>query len=921
MIRPLNRSIPGSRCLSVVRPAAMGAATLVLALGTLWADSLAGVSACRFYASPEGGGDGTSLSTPFRVNEFWAVAQPGDTLCLLSGTYRSGSLITPPANLHGNPDAPITVRALYDGQVLVDGQGTHQPIRLWFNDWFVLEGLNACCSSASVVDILRSNHVVVRRVAAWDATDRNNSIFGIHYGDHNLLEDVAGWGVARKTYESSQAGDFTTIRRAWGRWEGSHVSGPKMTYTLAYNNYDMLVENSIGTWSGERMQETYTVLDYNGQPIPSQHYTNFDVHEPYGIFTADALSGDKNARARLLGAIAYVGKTDTFKANREVFFVNMDSVLIQDTAAVFEDGGTYSGKRTFGLYGLEHGGETNVHALNLTSLAADSLGSLFSSGWQQSNILQGQDATVYSGGSSVYVGDQGANLCHQYVDGALNDRPLWPWPMNRRIVEATTQSGHAPVDVTATVARLFGTLPPAGCLATDVLLPVAGHVTGAGGIDFRTDANITNPSDAPARAELVFRDSTDGVRYEASLKLGPHETLNFTDVVSTVFGRPGSIGSLRLETDSNGADTLRMTSRTYAKRGPSSFGQAIPGKPLLAPPNGESAFVTGLAVTDGARSNIGAVNTTETTQAFKIRLRNGSGAIIGTTPVQNLAPGSQIQWPVTTLFPDADGQGLLAEFRAVDGSSTPLAYGSLVDNFSGDPTFYPALRPAQLLYLPGVARLRGAGGTFFLSDISFSNPEDAPATVTVTFLQADRDNTSAPSTTFTLSPRETRQMDDGLQTLFGLSGTSGALKIQSSSPSGILVSERIYTPSSTTSGTVGQQVDPVTPEGFFSKGSLSGLRQDAGFRTNVGLFNPGPSSVTVTLTLSAPDGGSLGTASVVVPPFGYIQRALTQLFGDALFPSDSPLTVFVDAAGDQIFAFGTSIDNVSNDPTFSPGLF
>ena len=35
-----------------------------------------------------------------------------------------------------------------------------------------------------------------------------------------------------------------------------------MTYTLAYNNYNMTCENCIGTWSGERMKQTYTLLDY-----------------------------------------------------------------------------------------------------------------------------------------------------------------------------------------------------------------------------------------------------------------------------------------------------------------------------------------------------------------------------------------------------------------------------------------------------------------------------------------------------------------------------------------------------------------------------------------------------------------------------------------------------------------------------------
>src|SRR5262249_31924722 len=158
-------------------------------------------------------------------------------------------------------------------------------------------------------------------------------------------------------------------------------------------------------------------------------------------------------------------------------------------------------------------------------------------------------------------------------------------------------------------------------------------------------------------------------------------------------------------------------------------------------------------------------------------------------------------------------------------------------------------------------------------------------------------------------------------TLFGLSETYGALKIQTSNPSGLVGSERIYTPSSTNSGTVGQQVDPVTQDGLFSKGSLLGLQQNAAFRTNVGFFNPSSSWAEAKLTLSAPNGQSLGTTSIDIPPLGYIQRSLRGLFVPQLFPSAVPLTVSVDAGDSKIFAFGISVDNATSDPTFSPGLF
>ena len=106
-----------------------------------------------------------------------------------------------------------------------------------------------------------------------------------------------------------------------------------MTYTLAYNNYNMTCENCIGTWSGERMKETYVLLDYYGKPWTGRGagtYTDYRVDQPYGIFGIDGLSGDKNAHAKLLGSIAYVRGTDRFAAAQAIFVTKLDSIEVAE---------------------------------------------------------------------------------------------------------------------------------------------------------------------------------------------------------------------------------------------------------------------------------------------------------------------------------------------------------------------------------------------------------------------------------------------------------------------------------------------------------------------------------------------------------------------------------------------------------------
>jgi hypothetical protein len=435
---------------------------IILALG-LWAavvPTRVAAADCTHYASPAGSGNGLSPTSPFKIANFWSVAKPGLTLCLLDGQYTgASSIINPPQNLRGTADAPITVRALNDGKVTIDGQSTYLPVLLKYNDYFVLEGFNAHASAGNVVSLAYSHHNIVRRVAAWDAMDRNNYVFGLSYSSYNLLEDVAGWGVGRKIFSSSQGGDFTTIRRAWGRWEGSHVVGPKMTYDVAYNNYNMIIENSLGTWSGERMKQTYTLLAYDGTAWTGNGagtYTNYGVNQPYGIFATSGFSnGDHNPNNQVIGSLAYVRSADRFAPSQAMYMTSLDYLQVNQSAVYIEPN-THTDRYTFRLDGLSGATATSLYASHLTGVGGR--GMSLSSQWKTNSIVQG---VTLSSVPNVLDSYTGANLCYRYEDGIQTNVPLWPWPMNQRIIDATIKSGRSAVDVTATVESILGPMPSA----------------------------------------------------------------------------------------------------------------------------------------------------------------------------------------------------------------------------------------------------------------------------------------------------------------------------------------------------------------------------------------------------------------------------------------------------------------------------
>ena len=428
-------------------------AFLILAAST----AVAQPRACDYYASPDGQGSGRTASASFQIKDFWAVAQPGRTLCLLDGVYRGPrSMITPPPHLHGGDGGPITIRALNDGNVLIDGETTNRPVLLNRNDHFVLEGFNASRSSQSVVRIIRSRNNVVRRVAAWDAADGNTNIFSTSLSEEILFEDVAGWGIARKTFSAAQGGTRVTCRRCWGRWEGSHVVGPKMTYTLAYNNHRMTIENSIGTWSGERMRRTYTLLAYDGSPWSGNGaggYNDHKVNQAYGIFSMDS-TPDRMAYSRILGSLAYIMENDRYPSGSLFFFSNIDAVELSGNVGYVQPD-THPRVRAFALFGLKDG----AAAANLTGRLLTGVSdarSALSDAWSISDFAEG---AIVDHVPSPFVSGQ---LCHRYKDGVLTKEPLWPWPMNQRIVDAMLQSGRSAVDVTATIEQMFGTIP-SGC--------------------------------------------------------------------------------------------------------------------------------------------------------------------------------------------------------------------------------------------------------------------------------------------------------------------------------------------------------------------------------------------------------------------------------------------------------------------------
>lgn len=223
---------------------------------------------------------------------------------------------------------------------------------------------------------------------------------------------------------------------------------------------------------------------------------------------------------------------------------------------------------------------------------------------------------------------------------------------------------------------------------------------------------------------------------------------------------------------------------------------------------------------------------------------------------------------------------------------------------------------------PIVGSVPGANNTFYRTDLSLLNLSGAPAQVVLEYYAAGAGGMTAPTSTATLSLEsgEQNSLNGGaLQQLLGAADGTGALRVLSTRP--IAAIARIYNDQRPVDGgTLSQFVPGLTSEYDRTVGSLPMLanQQSAnGYRTNVGWFNAGETTASVTFRLHRSDGTVLETAAVrVIPPGSQQQVPLNQLF-PSIEPMDTLYVTFT-SVGAPVYVYASVVDNRNGDAIFIP---
>jgi PKD repeat protein len=293
-------------------------------------------------------------------------------------------------------------------------------------------------------------------------------------------------------------------------------------------------------------------------------------------------------------------------------------------------------------------------------------------------------------GVGVTIGTASINVpANNFQQSAL--RALFPQLVDRsdalsmRIVSerANAVSVYASVVDNRTQDPVYiqATPQPSG---NSLIIPAVGRASGANGTFWRSDVTFFNPSSNLILLTIRYLAAGADNRNASNntLSLNGGTTFVLADVLNTLGIQRGS-GAL--EVTWSGAAPI-VTSRTYTTaEGGGTFGQSI--DPIGS--YGRDVFVTGLRSDASFRSNIGFVNGSTETLGVNVSLLAASGATIASGFVQ-LQPKSQLQAPLSSLFPgvDAAAIGSFTLQAHTDGAAKLFAYGSIVDNASGDPVFF-----------------------------------------------------------------------------------------------------------------------------------------------------------------------------------------------------------------------------------------
>jgi hypothetical protein len=467
-----------------------------------------------------------------------SVLQPGDTLIFNDGTYKSLRLDTNiGTGIHGTATAPITIKAANDGKTIFDANRTTEPIFVNGSSYVTIEGFVARNSVDSVIYLFGpNNHITLQRITGYNAGAGNNHVFNIAYGSNNVLvEDCAAWGTGRYLFIAYHS-SYVTFRRdfADAPYTTNFSPAPRSAFGV-YGASNVTLENVIGinaippttddnyyTGVWETTDDPVNYPTNNTKILGSMFYNDCEgyvVNDSAGLnteFKDDYFNNSYSTTCQnniptryepkaLRWSTANGGSVSNMTfVNNQYGFYRSSTGTPSITNSVFLNNGTAIVSDSGHSYSDFYGNTSNGTILTSTD----------------EQVSPGYDTTTYGKGAylfipqtSIFKGagvngvDIGANILYDYVNGQLTTTPLWPWPMEDRIMAEKgisttyaanggiwkTLSGVYPQTTTTPTPSPTNALTPTPTLVPDTTSPTVNITNPLNGstVKHRTTVTIT----------------------------------------------------------------------------------------------------------------------------------------------------------------------------------------------------------------------------------------------------------------------------------------------------------------------------------------------------------------------------------------------------------------------------------------------
>lgn len=501
------------------------------------------------------------------------------------------------------------------------------------------------------------------------------------------------------------------------------------------------------------------------------------------------------------------------------------------------------------------------------------------------------------------------------------------------VVNAVTPVVPVSISLVTPVAPGGKNTPPPDSL----IIPAVGHAPGANNSLFESDVRVANTSAQIMKYQLNFTlTGSDGTRsgQSSTISVDPGSTMALDDILTNFFGIGSDGGSATgvleirpltpLTSSGSGIPSVQTvaSSRTYNTTPTGTFGQFIPAIPF-AQFIGKSAVLSlqQVAQSTAYRTNVGLVEAAAEPADVVVRVFDNRGLELKQIPL-SLMPGEHRQ---INNFLQANGITLEDGRLEVEVTSTTgkvTAYASVVDNITNDPLLvFPVLKggvSSTRYVLPGVGDF-DVGVAHWKSDVRLFNASQAQVPVMLTYYPQ---NDAAHPLTFstTLQGGEVRAVDNLIGSLFpsALLPTAGSLAVSSSTGSVLVATARTYT--QTTSGTYGQFIPAVTPASSVGNAERSlqllQLESSDRFRTNIGLAETSGSAATVRVSLILPDSKFAINTEIPLAANEFKQFSLNSFGAGTVY--NGRVTVSVISGTGRVTAYGSVIDQFTQDPTYVP---